>query len=171
MSVQFLWRKSIFDNKYRCTQCGHKLIDKDGFPTGTIPDNEENPTMLYCAKCHYNVCKVKNFDDKIMELMGVREQKGKVNHLGSFEEFCVKAEKKLDKIKTKETNLDKELDECRRIKQENEELKLKIKALQERNKTLEDRITKENDKHYKELKKQDAEINRLYKIIENINRG
>lgn len=171
MSVQLIWRKSIHDNGYRCTKCGNRLVDKDGYPSGTSIENIDKPKKLYCQKCGYDVGEVAHVNDKVMEYMGINESPGKVNHIGDFDDFCGEVEKKLDKLKIKETALNEQLKDCRNLKNENEELKQKIKALQERNKTLEDRITKENDKHYKELKKQDAEINRLYKIIENINKG
>lgn len=170
MATQFIWRKSIVDNDFKCTQCGHLLVGYDGMPIGASINSIDNPTELYCGRCNYQVGKIKHISDKVMEYMGVKPNiKG--NNLGNLDDFCDEMEKKIDKLKTKEISLDKKLEECRHIAKENDELKQKVKALQERNKVLEDRITKENDKHYKELRKQDAEINRLYKIIENINKG
>lgn len=171
MSTQFIWRKSIADNNYYCTQCGHLLIDKSGFPVGTGVTDADNPTELYCGKCGYGVAKIGYIDDSLMEMMGIEEDRDKVNCLGDFQNFYDKLKQRANKLKKKESEVDKELDNIRGLKKENEELKLKIKALQEKNIALETRNSKETEKYLKEIKKQDAEINRLYKIIENINKG
>lgn len=171
MATQFIWRKSIAKNNYYCTNCGNLLVDESGYPVGTGVTDAYNPTELYCRKCGYNVAKIGYLDDCIMEMMGVEESKGKVNHLGEFQAFYDKLKQRTDKLKKKENEVDKELANIRGLQKENKELKLKIKALQEKNVALENRNSKETEKYLKEIKKQDAEINRLYKIIENINKG
>ena len=102
MATQFIWRKSIADNNYYCTQCGHLLIDKSGFPVGTGVTDADNPTELYCGKCGYGVAKIGYIDDSLMEMMGIEENRDKVNCLGDFQNFYDKLKQRADKLKKKE---------------------------------------------------------------------
>ena len=52
--VFITWRKSVFENNFRCNICGQKLIDADGNPVGTI----DNYDFMQCRYCRNVVAEV-----------------------------------------------------------------------------------------------------------------
>ena len=54
----FVWRKSVYDNNFKCNECGAKLFNlKTGQSTENLvvdanADTEGEKHLCFCAKCH-----------------------------------------------------------------------------------------------------------------------
>ena len=60
MKDMFVWRKSIYENNFKCNQCGAKLFNpKTGQPTDNLVvdaddaniQDPKDPIFCYCGKC------------------------------------------------------------------------------------------------------------------------
>ena len=55
-----IWRKSIYDNEFRCTRCGAKLM-KLGGRLGRAQILPDGQTVI-CADCGYHVAHIEPYD-------------------------------------------------------------------------------------------------------------
>lgn len=67
----FIWRKSIYENDFRCNVCGAKLFNsKKGKLIEknivVLPGNDSN---LFCIKCRNHVAKVREIDCEGTEIL------------------------------------------------------------------------------------------------------
>ena len=55
-----IWRKSVYDNEFRCTKCGAKLM-KLGGRLGRAQILPDGQTVI-CADCGYHVAHIEPYD-------------------------------------------------------------------------------------------------------------
>lgn len=91
MAIGIVWRKSIYDNRFKCNQCGAKLADKNGQPTDNFvvdADREhvdEKDEWAFCGKCMNVVAKIKEISE---EYISEEEKENVLN--GSYEDWIEK---------------------------------------------------------------------------------
>lgn len=169
MAQSIVWRKSVYDNNFKCTKCGNTLTDREGWPVYTQVNSLDNPSRLFCNNCGYDVAKINNIPDNLVKDY-VNPFSGELKVMGNFEKFCEDLGKKSIKVEKKDKELSKKLEEIRKIEYELARMTQLYNSSKKRCATLEQQSIQAEEKHRKEIAKKDAEINRLYKIIEDINK-
>lgn len=82
-----IWRKSVYQNNFKCNQCGEQIANEDGEPRDDAPFSLMGNT-LHCPKCLNPVAR--------METVNVSEDiEGKQ---GDYEEFKRKQERKAVRV-------------------------------------------------------------------------
>lgn len=56
-TMSFIWKESIYKNRFRCT-CGNQLADPEtGWPTDQVlVETSTSGKFMYCAKCRQPIC-------------------------------------------------------------------------------------------------------------------
>ena len=158
MVSSIVWKKSIYDNNFKCTRCGTKLFDiKNNVPTDElmVPEDFKNgkPGYALCGKCYQTVATI-----SLNAIQGVAGMHGNIND--ALEDYT-KKNRKLEK-EIKETQELKE--NLAEIMADYERLKYKLKTRDEKIATLEKQISEMIKKHDKEKLKLEHEIDRLVKL-------
>lgn len=162
-----IWKKSIFNNDYKCTRCGKRLCDKKGYPINVYetPDSQDKEEVfIYCQKCDSKVGIIKELPDSLINHLDLKENQ--MNVMGNFTDFVNKLDKQSTDMKNKIAIADKKIQDYDNLKRELEKTKQEYNSLKQRCIDLENRINNNMEKYLKELKEKDAEINRLYNIIQ-----
>lgn len=158
MVSSIIWKKSIYDNNFKCTKCGTKLFNiKTNKPTDEflVPESLKigKPDFAFCGKCHQTVATI-SFNGS----EGVRGLHGNIDD--ALEDYT-KKNKKLEKEIKETQELKENLTE---IMADYERLKYKLKARDEKIATLEKQISEMMKEHDKEKLKLEHEIDRLVKL-------
>ena len=74
----FIWRKSVYNNRFRCIFCGEMLARLDGTPLDTTLIDEQN-NLLICPFCKNVVAKIKSVD--------IDERINNSGLMGNWEDF------------------------------------------------------------------------------------
>lgn len=158
MVSSIVWKKSIYDNDFKCTKCGTKLFNAEtNEPTDKfmVPKSFENgkPSVACCGKCYQTVATI-SFNN----LEGVSGLHGNIND--ALEDYT-KKNKKLEKEIKETQELKENLTE---IMADYERLKYKLKTKDEKIFALEKQISEMIKSHDKEKLKLEHEIDRLVKL-------
>lgn len=158
MVSSIVWKKSIYDNDFKCTKCGTKLFDiKNNVPTDEfmVPENLGNgkPGFAVCGRCYQTVATI-----SLNGSEGVGGLHGNIDD--ALEEYA-KKNKKLEKEIKETQELKENLTE---IMADYERLKYKLKTKDEKIFALEKQISEMIKKHDKEKLKLEHEIDRLVKL-------
>ena len=61
--IAWVWKKSVYDNGFKCTKCGALLFDtKTNQPTDNVGFDPAMPWMNYCVKCKILVATTQEYD-------------------------------------------------------------------------------------------------------------
>ena len=165
----FVWRKSIYDNNFKCNECGAKLFNVKTGPTNNLAldadaKTEEEKHLCYCAKCQNVVATWQEIeDDENTEeeniLMGsysdwiekkAMDMKGEMQHRME-EHFARKYEQRIkdlqDKIKSRDATISK--------------LKLTYEIYQKEHGERERKLYQDLDHAYKKIDKLQDEIEKM----------
>lgn len=158
MTSSIVWKKSIYDNNFKCTKCGTKLFDaKTNEPTDNlmIPKDFKNgkPSFALCGKCYQTVATI-----SLNDIEGVGGLHGNIND--ALKDYT-KKNKKLEKEIKETQELKENLTE---IMADYERLKYKLKTRDEKISALEKQISEMIKSHDKEKLKLEHEIDRLVKL-------
>lgn len=159
----FIWRKSIYDNNFKCNRCGAKLFDEEyGMPTGNCGFNGEDETdnRIFCVKCKNLVATMKYIptDDSTM-LQGFWSDR-----VDEYEKEFKAAHNYVEQLKKMATTLNKKLSEI-------SELESKIFVLENRCKNKDAEIKKYAERLQSLTKENEALQHRLDELTELIRRG
>ena len=154
MKDMFVWRKSVYDNDFKCNQCGTKLFNtKTKQPTDNLVvsgdedlENVKEPVICYCGKCQ----------NAVATWQPVEGRKVGNNMLqGSYSEWIDKRAQDLNE------EMRKRVEE--RISKKYEQ---KIKDLENRLKGKEETIKKLKIAYETTQQEKDAKIRKLYQELD-----
>ena len=61
--LAWIWKKSIYDNGFRCTRCGALLFDAEkNRPTDGVGFDPAHPWRNFCVKCKLPVAVTQEYD-------------------------------------------------------------------------------------------------------------
>lgn len=169
-TTNFIWKKSVIDNGFRCPKC-KKLLFKNDEPTKNlgidgcnIHDDEGD---LFCIGCRNLVGRyvIFNFNaDELFSQYGINMD-DVTSMQETFIEFMRIIQKQEEKIK-KLTSIKNDIRDFEAIIKN---LEIRNSALKDKIKSLEKQNSNMAEAHRVELKKCDNEINRLYNLLEGKN--
>lgn len=122
-----IWKKSIFNNDYKCTRCGKRLCDKKGYPINVYetPDSQDKEEVfIYCQKCDSKVGIIKELPDSLINYVDLKENE--MNLMGNFSDFVNKLDKQSTDMKNKIAIADKKIQDYDNLKRELEKLSRNI---------------------------------------------
>lgn len=105
-----IWRKSVYDNHFKCNNCGAKLFDeKENMPTDNLGFNAEGldvDNRCFCIKCKNLVATIKQIPCDDSGLMGYWGDKAE-----EYEKHFEQAEEYMQKLKKMTKELNRKLSE------------------------------------------------------------
>ena len=159
-----IWRKSVYDNHFKCQKCGCKLADENGNPTDNVSVNAEGldvDNRLFCYQCFKKgegnvvaTMKIIPADGDEVSLMG-----NWVDRADHYEKAFDEADRTLERLKEIEKTLKKKLSEIA-------ELESKVTVLENRCKNKDAEIKKYSKKLQDLTKENDELRHRIEELIE-----
>lgn len=158
MRDMFIWRKSVYDNNFKCNQCGAKLFNvHTGRPTDNLVIDAEDadnpsptePIYCFCGRCKNAVATWQSVEDADAEEMSKDGNLG-----GLYSDWLEK--KSIDMKKELQAEVEKRLE--RKYEQ-------KIKALQDQIISRDITIKRLKAEYERKLADRDAEMHKVSKEL------
>ena len=165
----FVWRKSVYDNDFRCNQCGTKLFNtKTQYPTDNLVisgDDIDNKGTIYCycGKCQNAVATYQTIDDKDIDNTNVLQ--------GSYSEWIEKRAQDLNEEMRKrvEDRISKKYEQ--KIKDFEDKIASRDATIVKLKKAKEEMAMEKDEKIrklYQDLEHSDKMIERLQNDVERL---
>ena len=165
----FIWRKSIYENGFKCNECGAKLFNpKTGRPTDNLvvdadAKTEEEKSYCFCGKCQNVVAKWQEVSADEVDDSNILQ--------GSYSEWIDKNAQDLSAEMQKRVQERIEKKYIQRIKDLENQLKGKdttIKNLKLSYETVQKEKDEKIRKLYQELEHADNQIGRLQNEVKEL---